>query len=159
MFVIHCSETFHLAMHVDFCNFALRKRSLVFKQHIFFSYGRKKQNKTPKQYSIFLSKLKLHCFILINDSNEAWGLLQVYNSSFHYIIVFHYFLVKNIHALNSLLGSRQHCFQHNILRKCVIKDESTTNPLFSHSASHPQFYCCRQFSESGALSGPVLVYT
>ena len=45
----------------------------------------------------------------------------------------------------------QHFFQHNIFRKCVTKDESTTNPLFSHSASHPQFYCCRQFSESGGF--------
>lgn len=60
-----------------------------------------------KQHSIFLSKLKLPCFILINDTNEGWGLVQVCNFSFHYTIVFHYFLLRHLHAFkDSLLGSQ-----------------------------------------------------
>lgn len=104
MFVTHHSEIFYLARDADLCLFALTKETLFANSLIFFSGGK---HKAPKQLSIFLSKLKLPCFILINDANEGWGLVQVCNSSFHYTVVFHYFLLRHVHAFkHTLLGSQ-----------------------------------------------------
>lgn len=89
------------------CSFALTERNIVCKQPHIFSMEGKKQNRAAKQHSIFLSKLKLLCFILINDANEAWGLLQVCNSSFHYTTVFHYFLLSHPHDFKHSVVNNQ----------------------------------------------------